>query len=259
MAKQEANTPTEPCGGCGYDVSTLPDAERCPECGYDLVHARASYLIHADPRWIRSMRSGLATMRVGLWLQFASVLLWIPGLLLLMISGFIGLAFLTSFGMLSSILIDVGAVVLAAREAEPTGSDHDVDPKSRRWLKRVALCSAVLAAVQLLLTWGTPIEPALLLGVGVLIFIRGMLVAARVGLMSSYGICIARRAPNHAMVVKFRTGRTLGTTLIAVLSLVTGLGPVLAWFWMLRLRGQIAWLLDSAWRRRTAMLHDQDS
>jgi hypothetical protein len=53
-----------PCIGCGYNLNTLPEAGRCPECGQP-VQRSTSHHLRPSPVWLKSMSEGVSLLIAG--------------------------------------------------------------------------------------------------------------------------------------------------------------------------------------------------
>jgi predicted Zn-ribbon and HTH transcriptional regulator len=66
---------SRPCRKCGYDLKGLRVGNLCPECGQTIrlapkpVNARAGTMTDADPRYVRLILAGFATMSAGILLS----------------------------------------------------------------------------------------------------------------------------------------------------------------------------------------------
>jgi hypothetical protein len=130
------------CAACGYNLRGLVTASRCPECGASIAATQSRMLWHADPRWLRRVRLGVA-------LQFAYILS--PALIVVIL-------WLTlendrqriTFAWAIAPLVQLVGVWLIA-SSEPSGNSISaVTTRRARSLRKCAVYGAAIAVVY----WG---------------------------------------------------------------------------------------------------------
>ena len=66
-----------PCTTCAYNLRTIAESGRCPECGVTVAHTRHDYtnrLAASDPYFQRAVRSGLDCIALAILCPVASAL-----------------------------------------------------------------------------------------------------------------------------------------------------------------------------------------
>lgn len=144
-----------PCITCGYNLRSLPMGGRCPECNSTIESAlHHGWLMFADPRWLRRLRSGVTLI---LWTLLAAVLNYIGFMVTL------NIMFTASSGapdelftLAPYVVIGVGIAAVWLVSAfkltmpEPT---HVPDGRSRRGtLAKWALAMSILPIFSVIIT-----------------------------------------------------------------------------------------------------------
>jgi hypothetical protein len=210
------------CRSCGYNLRSLPESGKCPECATPVaLSTRGELLEHAEPNWVASLARGATTVVYAI----SAVIL---ALLLTVVAAFSGYPIdwpLAVVGLLSAIALLVGQWLITRPEpSAPGGENRTTGRTVVRWLLLVTLAYVGLKQLTSLLG---PIQ--LLPGVGVALeIVLTTLIVCWLIAYSRHLAWLCERIPDRkrATLVR-RLGVILAALLIAE-SVTQGIPPIAA-------------------------------
>jgi hypothetical protein len=123
-----------PCVRCGYNLHSLAEAGRCPECG-EPVERSTAYHLRPSPEWLKGMAEGINLLTTGIAvIAIGWGLLGLGGLVLSGLRGIVSTVPLLVLGFV--LVVSVALIkVTAADPSRPVGSRERLS-----WRRVTRLC-----------------------------------------------------------------------------------------------------------------------
>jgi len=203
------------CRKCGYNLRTLHENARCPECGSPVgLSTRGNFLQFANPEWVAKVAKGL---QIVFWMIIISIFInWgsaclrgvsvvLPVLIAAIVSG-----------------IDLFGIWLMT-EPDPSGIGEEKNVSARKVVRVASVIAASAAAVQLLIVVGGEFIAG---AMGIILIVAGIAagLAQLIAQIARYNFfaIIARRIPNDQLASRSITLRN-GAIICFALLIIGGI------------------------------------